>query len=120
MLLYAMTWPPVFACSWGSVFLALRFPRDRVLREGAMAWIYGAGGILLASAIGLTWVWAVIGGVHMAIGVWIWWNLRRKDRKRALEALGAKSLARLAALVRKQREAARPRPVLRPAPGGAS
>jgi membrane protein implicated in regulation of membrane protease activity len=49
---------------------------------------------------------------------WDWWR-KRKRRKRSPKALGAKSRALIAALVRKAREAARPRPVLRPQPGGA-
>lgn len=43
-----------------------------------------------------------------------WW--RRRKRKRSPRALGAKSKAQLAALVRKTREAGRPGPVLRPVP----
>ena len=49
-----------------------------------------------------------------------WWrDRRRRRRKRAPRAYGAKSRALLAALVRRAREATKPRPVLRPAPGAA-
>lgn len=48
---------------------------------------------------------------------WDWWR-RRKRRKRSPKALGAKSRALIAALVRKVRENAKPRPLLRPLPGG--
>jgi hypothetical protein len=52
----------------------------------------------------------------------LWANRYRKRRKRRgkLATMGAKSRARLAALVARQRAAQRrTRPVLRPAPGGA-
>ena len=60
-------------------------------------------------------------GVMAAVTAWVAWRLwrKRKNRKRALDALGAKSRALRDALVRKARDAARPRPVLRPVPGGA-
>lgn len=48
-----------------------------------------------------------------AYGCW-----KRHKRKRTAALAGAKSRARIAVLVRKAREAARPRPVLRPVPGG--
>lgn len=51
-----------------------------------------------------------------------WWHQERRKRKRhrrGIRALGAKSRALRAKLVATMRERARPRPVLRPAPGGA-
>jgi Na+-driven multidrug efflux pump len=49
---------------------------------------------------------------------WNWWDEHRKNRgkRRAVDALGAKSKALRDAIVRKAREVARPRPVLRPVP----
>ncbi len=44
---------------------------------------------------------------------------RNRKRKRAAALAGAKSRARIAALVARVREAAKPRRVLRPVPGGA-
>lgn len=55
--------------------------------------------------------------VLLAIAWWLW--SRRRRLRRALRSLGAKSRARLAAVVRRAREALRPRPVLRPLPGRA-
>jgi hypothetical protein len=52
-----------------------------------------------------------------ALGAWFWW--KRRKRRRAPRTLGAKSRARLAALVNRAREAARPSPVRRPAVDGA-
>lgn len=49
---------------------------------------------------------------------WCWWR-RRKDRRRSLQRAGYKTRAVLARLARKAREAAQPRPLLRPVPGGA-
>ena len=62
---------------------------------------------------------AVISFSAAAFAAWFWFN-QRKRRKRALKALGNKAKARLVALARKSREAAQPRPVLRPVPGGVS
>lgn len=51
-----------------------------------------------------------------ALAAWFWWN--RRKRRRAPRTLGAKSRARIAAMVTRMRE--RPaRPVLRPVHGGA-
>jgi len=51
-----------------------------------------------------------------ALGAWFWWN--RRKRRRAPRTLGAKSRARIAAMVTRLRE--RPsRPALRPVHGGA-
>jgi hypothetical protein len=79
-----------------------------------------AGATALLFVIGLvvpdhSWTGFDLGAA--AIAAWLLW--RRRKRKRALRELGAKSRARLAALVRKARESAKPRPVLRPVPGGA-
>ena len=65
------------------------------------------------------WVAAVL----TAVGVYTlrrWWRNRRNRKRRKVAALlGAKSRALRDALVRKAREAAKPKPVLRPVPGGA-
>jgi hypothetical protein len=47
----------------------------------------------------------------------LFWHRRRKDRRRAGDSVGAKSAALLAALARRVRESAVPRPAL--VPGGA-
>ena len=64
-----------------------------------------------------SWFFTVFfGAAAIIIALTLW---RRRKRKRALRQLGAKSRAAIAALVRRAREAAAPRPVLRPVPGGA-
>jgi hypothetical protein len=57
--------------------------------------------------------------LSVVLAAWRLWRNRRK-RDRAPRAFGAKSRARVAALVRKARETAKPRPALRPVPGGVS
>lgn len=66
--------------------------------------------------------WASMGisGACAGICVIAWWaGRRRRKRRRALEMLGAKSRALRDQLVRRVRETAIPRPVLRPVPQGA-
>jgi membrane protein implicated in regulation of membrane protease activity len=53
-----------------------------------------------------------------ALTAWRLWR-RRKRRDRAPRELGYKARVTVAALVRRVREAGRPRPVLQPVPGGA-
>jgi len=79
-------------------------------------WALGDGltvpGLLVLHA----WPAAAMLAALAAWWAWQWWNRRRKSRAKAW--LGAKSKAVRDALVRKLREARKPRPVLRPAPQG--
>lgn len=87
-----------------------------------------AAGDLLAGLGEVIWAGAdVVAGAwaeaifSAAVGVWLlwhWWRGRRR-RDRAPKLAGYKARAAIAALVAKVRESARPRPVLRPQPGGA-
>ena len=79
-------------------------------------WIVSAivGGVYLL-AEGEHPVWTVIAGANAGLAAYLWWR-KRKRRKRAPRAYGAKSRALVQALVRRAREQARPRPVLRPLP----
>jgi hypothetical protein len=113
---YALLWPPFWATLFTLIATLLRlhlagpcFP---------FGWFAGGFGVTLAYLVVPHWLLACIGIGHMAFGAWLWWLDRRK-RKRAPALAGAKSRARIAALVRKAREAGRPRKVLRPVPGGA-
>jgi hypothetical protein len=58
------------------------------------------------------------GVLVIAFAIWWWRRWRRKLRKLA-GAIGEKARQRRAALVRTMRQRSRPRPVLRPVPGGA-
>lgn len=59
--------------------------------------------------------WDLILATYFA---WLLWRRWRKHRKTVAALLGAKSRALRDALVRRQREVARSRPVLRPVPQG--
>lgn len=59
--------------------------------------------------------WAAGSAVSLVAALIFWWWRRRKG-KRSPKAMGAKSRALIAAMVKRAREAARPRPVLRPLP----
>jgi len=79
---------------------------------------------VLGALANLAWgIWPLVAffGVSALVIAYLlfrWWRRNRKKRRASL-ALGAKALALRASLVRKMRESARPRPVLRPVPGGA-
>lgn len=75
-------------------------------------------GIVLAVLSG-TYALAAVYAIDLAIQLWLLWQHWRKIRRRIAASLGAKSRALRDALVKRARQAARPRPVLRPAPGGA-
>ena len=83
------------------------------------AWWGGAGVPMVVNSVAGNWGIADWEATSLGVGIaaWLWWRRRRKDR--APRAYGAKSRALIAALVAKAREATKPRPVLRPAPGGA-
>lgn len=75
--------------------------------------LYGTGALMRAQ-----WGAAILNFALAAFFAWLSWRRWRKGRKRAEALLGAKSRQLRDALVRKQRELARPRPVLRPVPQG--
>jgi hypothetical protein len=96
-----------------------------MFRRGARArrralWLLLADTALLCAASATARLWPLL-GVNLAMAAWLAWLLWRGRRrgKRAPRAYGAKSRARLAALVRRAREAARPRPAPRLRPDGA-
>jgi hypothetical protein len=89
------------------------------------AWWYGSWAVICGALFGYDiaagyWGWVPVMAASALINAWnCWRHWNRRKRRRAPRALGAKSRARIAALVRKARETARPRRVLRPVPGGA-
>lgn len=109
-------------------FLLLSFAEFAVMCCGLAAtlrgrrrlslWLYLAGGVTGAASDLATGAWLLLAGnvVIAVAAAWMLWRGRR--RKRAPRAYGAKSRTRVAALARKAREAARPRPVRRLAPQG--
>jgi hypothetical protein len=88
-------------------------------------WWYGAWtiidiGLLVFNIVTGDWGWAAWMAFVTAATAWSWWDSRRKRRRRrAMAAAGAKTRAIRDAMVRKVRQAGRPRPVLRPVPQGA-
>jgi hypothetical protein len=108
---------PVFVAAVYSTAGARALRLDRDPGRFAGTWSYSAAGMVIASAASTDWS-ALAGGVlSLAAAIaWRWW---RKNRKRATEALGAKGEALRDALVRSMKQAAKPRPVLRPSLRGA-
>lgn len=102
------------ACAVGSLW-AERHP------EFALWW-YAALSLLccVASASAFVvrdWPVSAFTAFGAALSAWDWWrHWRKRKRRGALARAGAKSRARVAALVRKTRETARPRPVRQPLP----
>jgi integral membrane sensor domain MASE1 len=83
-----------------------------------LASVAGDALVALGWAVQGDWIPTAVMTVVTIIALAGWWWLRKR-RKRAPRELGAKSRARIAALVATLRENLRPRPVLRPQPGGA-
>jgi hypothetical protein len=108
----------VFTTACYVVNMWAMFRRD-VVRERRMDGVCAAGLTLVAAgyaAEGDSWD-AAFYALLAVLFAWIWWRRRRRDR--APRSYGAKTRALLAAVVAKLRETLKPRPVLRPAPGGA-
>lgn len=106
--------PPAAALGWAALYRLIR------LRYWLLpGWMTSAACVTVANLAGGYWLAAASGGLSFMVALAIWWWRRRKDRRRALRELGYKARALLAAVVRRAREAAQPRPVLRPVPGGA-
>jgi hypothetical protein len=112
-LLCATIGPPLVSAAGG-----------RILRRRGRTWNFYSGWI--GSAAGGAIGWAVSGAwglmaldiANICLAVFLWW-LSRRRRKRAPRAYGAKSRALVAAVVARMRETLKPRPILRPVPGGA-
>src|SRR5260370_14980240 len=66
------------------------------------------------------WGWAALDAVFMAAALWNWHDEpRKRGREKTSLLIGEKSRALRNAIVRTLRQSAKPRPVLRPVPGGA-
>lgn len=117
-VIWPLAWPPVYGVLWSAV--AWRFgslvPRRTWFY---LMWATTAGVIAVVALVAADWRAAATGTANLAVALACWW-LSRRRRKRAPRAYGAKSRALLAAVVTKMRETLKPRPVLRPQPGGVS
>lgn len=114
LLFWGFAVPPFAAFS---VHLAFHMARLGSYRGLLGAWFAASLSPLIGGLIAGRWLVVAGGAVNMIIVAWLW--NRRKRRKRAPRLAGYKARAALAKLLQRAREAARPRPVLRPAPGGA-
>ncbi len=121
-ILWGLMWPPAytFGCAaFARTFRGVTTWRS-ALRPWFGRWLAACFGVEISAAV----VWyAPEAGIGLALAagaIALWWWLRRKRRDPAARSFGAKSRARIAALVRKAREVAKPKPSLRPAPGGAA
>lgn len=98
--------------------LLITFRHSRIIGwMGATLGVCGLAGMDVAAVLRHNWFLTAYYTAWLLYLAWFWWRKRRNHR-RAPRAYGTKSRARLAALVATLRERARPRPVLRPVPGG--
>ena len=104
----------------GEVMLYARGRANPVMEAAGYA-LFAAGDALngIGSLMRAQWGSAAWSFALAMFFAWLAWKRWRRHRKRAAALLGAKSRALRDALVRKAREAAKPRPVLRPVPGAA-
>ena len=120
-ILLDLAWPPV-----GSFGVTMIFDRtcrakgasyDR--RKGYVSgWITQASVLLGLDLAQRHWADGAGAGLSLLIALAIWWYRRRK-RRSALALIGAKAKAIRDRLAQTLKESAKPRPVLRPLPGGA-
>ena len=113
----AAVWPPLGAALWIAALRSLRTTAG-ALANLYLYWVSAAAVVVICALFAGLWLWAGVATANGAVAVFLWWLSRRK-RKRAPKLAGAKSKAILAALVKTMRESLKPRPVLRPVPGGA-
>jgi membrane protein implicated in regulation of membrane protease activity len=81
-------------------------------------WLGTCIGGVIAAFTTVNWLALAVNVASGVVAAVLWWR-RGHRRDRAPRAYGAKSRARVAALVAKAREAGCPCRVLRPVPGGA-
>lgn len=109
--------PPALAALVPLIFLAGRV-RPRAA-DYFRQWISCGVGMIVAECVNGTPAKLIAAVASTLVAAICWWLSRRK-RKRSAKLIGAKSRALLAAVVARMRETAKPRPVFKPAPGGAS
>jgi membrane protein implicated in regulation of membrane protease activity len=98
-------------------FLAVRHPA--FAEPWYAAWAIICTGLAALNAAQHDWAWTALMIVCAVVNALSWWNSRkRRKRKRAAALAGAKSRARIQALVAKLRATRRTRPVLKPIPDG--
>ena len=114
-LLMATAWPPLWGLVWSRFMRLAGAPQWWHLP----GWWAASAGVEVAISLSAgLWLPAACAGGNLLVAAVFWW-WRRKKRRSVTVLLGEKSRLLRAALVRRMRESARPRPVLRPVPGGA-
>ena len=116
-VVFAFTAPPLMAALWQRIVARVTGYRRPDWQVCALWCIWAILIALVDLAAGL-WV-ACIAGAASAVLAVLWWWWRRK-RRRLLSLLTSKYRYIRDRMVRVMRERARPRPVFRPVPGGAS
>lgn len=111
-LALGLLWPPAYALIW-------RAFGSRGVVKFWEHWFFGGLGVIIGAASVVDVPELAVGVVSTILGAVMWWWLSRRKRRRSAKLIGAKSRARLAAVVARMREAAKPRQALRPVPGGA-
>jgi hypothetical protein len=113
---WAIIWPPVWAPGW--MWATRRLLGGRPLGGYWGSWLTASVTTLAEQALAGDLPAALVGIASTVFAVIMWWLSRRRKR-RAPKLAGAKSKALLAAIVARMRETLKPRPILRPVPGGA-
>ena len=121
-MIFYLAYGVIVATGWVLVSLDARTEILRGRGDEVTWWMTCAANVLgiAVRASGGMWGSVAVYGIAAGFCAWMAWRRRRKDRRRAASLLGAKSRALRAAIVKRAREAARPRTVLRPSLKGAS
>ena len=107
--------PPFFSFAWRCFFRLIRWRRGFNFWLG---WVSSASAGTLSYLIQGPRICVPLDAANALLAVFLWWLSRRRKR-RAPRAYGAKSALLIAAVAARMKAALQPRPVLRPAPGGA-
>ena len=119
-LIIGAAWPPLWGYLWACIWRLFPGGAPDFARMAVRCWLVTGASCTLIWLLADVLFDAAGGGIATLAALLIWW-WRRKDRKPALKSAGAKSRARLAAIVKRAKDASRgARPVLRPVHGGAS
>jgi hypothetical protein len=108
----AIAFPLFCAGTWQLIDTLLRWRPHRFIS----GWIAAAIGGCIAGLVGRDWRWLTGSAISLAIALVLWWWRKNRDQVKALAGNKAKAIRE--AMVRKQRQATRRRPVLLPQGGG--
>lgn len=118
--LFYLLFPPAATGFAVLVAVAVQWKRLRWVRATeawAGGWMVYATAMAIGGCIAMAWLDAAGAQLSFAIAAMIfWWLWHRPRRRRVFGLAGAKTRALRDAIVRKARQARKPRPVLRPVP----